>query len=188
MWLNLELVLPLLLKKPLTIIYSLNFYYRRYAVKDMESRAVLERMYIYLEHQLRLYTVWIKLELPPTMLAVAIAITISAFVSICYTDLPPIIYLVYPNTAFTLMLMIFWICYDGVRIMRASGEVIDGPRSANAGYLRPSSRAMRMQVLKRAKVMREIEFAVGEFTIVTLNLPIAVWEEILNQVLFLLSF
>ena len=96
--------------------------------------------------------------------------------------------MVYPNTACNLMLMISWVCYDGVRIMRAPGEVIDGLWLANAGYLCALPRAVRIQVLKRAKVMREIEFAVGEFTIVTLNLPIAVWEEVLNQVLFLLSF
>ena len=67
-------------------------------------------------------------------------------------------------------------------------EIIGKLQSENADYLRPLSRAMRMQVLKRAKAMKEIEYPVGEFSELTLNLPITMWDEILNQILFLLSF
>ena len=154
----------------------------------MEGRAVVERLYICLVHHFRVYSVWFKFQGPPTILSVSVAVIITAFVSIRYTDLPLILYIFYPNTAFNLMLIVFWLFYDTVRIVRASDEIIGRLQSENAGYLRPLPRAMRIQVLKRAKVMKEIEFPLGNYSEVTLNLPIAMWEEILNQVLFLLSF
>ena len=157
-------------------------------MNDMESRAVVERLYICLQYHFRVYIVWIKFQLPPTILSVSVAVIITAFVSIRYTDLPLILYIFYPNTASNIMLIVFWLCYDGVRLVRASEEIIGRLQSESAGYLRPLTRAGRSQVLKRAKVMKELEFPLGEFSEVTLNLPIAMWEEILNQVLFLLSF
>ena len=154
----------------------------------MEGRAVVERLYIFLQYQFRVYTTWLKFQLPPTILSVSVAVIITAFVSIRYTDLPLILYIFYPNTAFNLMLIVFWLCYDCVRVTRASEEIIGRLQSENAGYFRPFPRAERIQVLKRAKIMKEFEFPLGTYSEVTLNLPIAMWEEILNQVLFLLSF
>ena len=155
---------------------------------NMEGRAILERLYICLQHHFRVYRIWIKFEMPPLLSSVSVAVIVAAFVSIHYTELPMILYLVYPNTAFNLMFMVFWLSYDIVRIVRASDEIIGRLQSENADYLRPLSRAMRMQVLKRARSLKQIEYPVGEFSELTLNLPIALWEEILNQVLFLLSF
>ena len=127
----------------------------------MESRTVVEQLYICLQHHLRVYTMWVKFELPSTLLSVSAAVIVAAFVFIRYTDLPLILYIIYPNTTVNLMIMIFWLCYDGIRITRQSEEIIGRLQSENDGYLSPLTRAMRMQVLKRARVMKEIEFAVG---------------------------
>ena len=162
--------------------------YRKFAIVNLESRAVVDRLYVCLQHHFRVYSVWVKFQLPPTLLSESIPVIDAAFVSIRYTDLPLILYMVYPNTACNLMIIVFWLCYDSFRIARASDEVIGRLQSENADYLRPLPRAGRIQVLKRAKVMKEIQFAVGELATVTLNLPIAMWEAILNQILFLLSF
>ena len=154
----------------------------------MEGRAFVERLYICLQHHFRVYSIWIKFEMPPLLSSISVAVIVAAFVSIRYTDLPLVLYLVYPNTACNLMFMVFWLCYDIVRIVRASEEIIGRLQSDDADYLRPLSRAMRVQVLKRARALKEIVYPVGEFSELTLNLPIAMWEEILNQILFLLSF
>ena len=167
---------------------SLCILYRKYDITDMEGRAVVERLYNCLQCHFRVYRIWVKFHFPPHVLSISVAVIITTFVSIRYTDLPLILYIFYPNTAFNLMLIIFWLCYDTVRVVRASEEIIDRLQSQSADYLRPLPRAMRMHVLKRARAMKEIEYPVGEFSELTLNLPIAMWEEILNQVLFLLSF
>ena len=113
---------------------------------------------------------------------------VTTFVSIRYTELPIYYYVVFPNTAFTLMLIIFWLSYDGVLFTRASEDILSTLLSYEAPYVRQMPRAVRVQVMKRARAMRVIEFPIGEFADFSINLPITIWEEVLNQVLFLLSF
>ena len=160
---------------------------RRIPIVDMESRALVERMYTYVLHHNRVVQTWMKFMLPPTLSGVSLAVIITTFVSIRYTELPLIFYIFYPNTAFNLMLIIFWMCYDTVLVVRASEDVMGQLLSHDVEYLRHMPRAQRNQVLKRAKGMKFLEFPIGDFSEFSLNLPVNVWDEILNQVVFLLT-
>ena len=157
-------------------------------IADLESRALVERLYRYLQHHNRVVQVWVKFMLPPTISSVSVAVIVSTFVSIRFTELPLVFYVIFPYTAFTLMLVLFWACYDIVRLIRASEDVMGQLLSHNATYLRSMSRAERMKVLKRAKAMKILEFPIGEFSEFSLTLPVNIWDEIINQVVFLLSF
>ena len=86
------------------------------------------------------------------------------------------------------MPIIFWISYDLVLLTRASEDILGELLSPDAEYLRPLSRETRIQLLKRAKAMNVIEFPVGEFAEFSLILPVSILEEIMSQVLFLLTF
>ena len=154
----------------------------------MESRAVLERLYNYLQHHHRVVQNWIKLMVPAAILGASLGVIVTTFVSIRYTELPLIFYVFFPYTAFNLMFAIFWVCYDVVHIIvRASEDVMGTLLSQDAKYLRHMPRAGRLEVLKRARAMRVLEFPIGEFTDFSLTLPVNIWDEILNQVFFLLS-
>ena len=161
---------------------------RRIRLVDLESRGLVERMYYYVLHHNRVVQTWLKFMLPPTLSGVSLTVIITAFVAIRYTELPLIFYVFYPYTAFTLMFVIFWMCYDTVLVVRASEDVMGQLLSHDAKYLRTMSRAERIKVLKRAKAMKVLEFPIGDFSEFSLNLPVNVWDEIINQVLFLLSF
>ena len=154
----------------------------------MERRAVVERLYNYVQCHTRIAQNWMKFMLPPTISSVSTAVIVATFVSIRYTELPLFLYIFYPNTAFNLMFIIFWMCYDAVLLVRASEEIMGKLLSHDAEYLRPLPRAVRMEVLKRARAMKVLEFPLGDFADFSLNLPITIWDEILNQVFFLLSF
>ena len=90
-------------------------------------------------------------------------------------------------TTIILLAIMFWQIYDVFLLTRDSEDIMRHLLSYDAPYLRPMPKALRTQVLKRAKAMRVLEFPVGEFADFNMNLPIAMWDEILNQVLFLLS-
>ena len=154
----------------------------------MESRAVVERLYNYCQLHNRVVHNWLKFMLPPTISGVSTAVIVTTFVSIRYTELPLIFYVFYPNSAFNLMFILFWMCYDMVRLIRASEYIIGQLLSHDAEYLKSMPRAVRIQVLKTARAMKPLEFPLGDFAEFSLNLPVTIWEEILNQVLFLLSF
>ena len=161
---------------------------RKYAITDMESRAVAERLYNYIQLQNRVVHNWMKFMLPPQLAAGSTFIIVATFISIRYTELPLIVYAAYPSTAFNIMVIIFWLCYDTVLLVRASEDIMSQLISHDAEYLKQMPRAMRIQALKRARAMKALEFPVGEFAEFSLDLPVTLWDEILNQVLFLLSF
>ena len=161
---------------------------RKYVVTDMDGQAVVGRLYICLQIHLRVYSTWLKFQLPPTIFSLSVGVIITAFVSIRYTDLQFILYCFYVNTTCNLMLIVFWVCFDAIHIVRVSEDIIGRLQSGHEGHIRSLPRAVRIQVLKRAKILKRIKFDVGDFTELTLNLPMAMWEEIMNQVLLLLSF
>ena len=110
---------------------------RRVPIVDMQSRALVERMYSYLLHHNRVVQIWFRFMLPPTVSSVSLGVIITTFVSIRYTELPLIFYVFYPYTAFTLMFVIFWVCYDTVLVVRASEHVMGQLLSHDVEYLRP---------------------------------------------------
>ena len=161
---------------------------RRIRITDLDRRAQVEQLYICYELYNRVCYVWMKFMLPPTICSVSIVIIVTTFVSIRYTELPFMYYIFFANTAFTLMLIIFWMSYDAVLITRDSEDILGQLLSYEAPYLRSMSRREKIEVLKRARAMRAVDLPIGEFADFSINLPVTIWEEILNQVLFLLSF
>ena len=161
---------------------------RRVKITDMGVRAKVERLYICYELFNKISYNWLKFMLPPTIFSVSLTVIVTTFVSIRYTELPFMYYIFFANTALTLMLIIFWLCYDALLITRDSEEVMSQLLSFEVPYLRSTPKAGRIRIMKRAKAMRIVEYPVGEFADFSISLPIVLWEEILNQLLFLLSF
>ena len=95
----------------------------------------------------------------------------------------------YPYPFGTLVLfVIFWISYDIMLVKRTAEDRISRFASHDgAPYLGRISRQQRELVVKRAAAMKVLEFPIGDFADLSLDLPVMVWEEVLNQVLFLLS-
>ena len=85
------------------------------------------------------------------------------------------------------MLVVFWLCYDIVLITRESEYIKAQLWSYEAPYARLMPKSEMTCAMKRAKALRVIEIPVGNFSDISIDLPIAIWDEILNQVLFLLS-
>ena len=57
-----------------------------------------------------------------------------------------------------------------------------------AEHLRGMTKKQRMNIMKRAQALRAVNFPTGPFAEFSLNVTINIWEEVLNQLLFLLSF
>ena len=83
-------------------------------------------------------------------------------------------------------MLIFWHSYDMLQVVQASEDVLGELSQHQATYFNGMARAQRLELMKRSKAMRPLVFYIGnsEFSI---GLPINTWDEILNQVLFLLS-
>ena len=147
---------------------------------------VMEKMYLNLTLFNRVVHVWIRLALPLVLLALSITVIITLFISIRYTQLPLVYYLNILFVGLTVTFMIFRVCYDMAQILRATEDILDQLSSHKAPYLTRLTKVQRTKVLKNAKAMRPLLFRVGDSEF-SLSLPVAIWEEILNQIVFLLS-
>ena len=85
------------------------------------------------------------------------------------------------------MFIITWLCYDAVVAKRAADQVMEKLQSRQAPYFQRFSRAEKLLVMKRARALQPVYLAMGEFAEVTLDVPVSIWDEVINQLLFLLS-
>lgn len=161
---------------------------RKVQVTDFAQRRLQERLYICLELHNRVVHCWIKDMLPPTIFLVGAALTFCFFITIQFTDLPLILYVAFPYVGTTVLIIMFWMIYDVLLITNAAEEVRGKLLSWEPRYIRFMPRAMKIKLLKRAMAMRPLLFPIGNLTYVSQSLPITVWEESMNQILFLLSF
>lgn len=81
--------------------------------------------------------------------------------------------------------VIFWTSYDIVQVIRASEQVMGQLHSI-------SSRNKQLEYLryfsKRSKALWPVNLPIGSFGKFSIEVPIIMWDEILNQLLFLLGF
>ena len=155
----------------------------------METRRKVELLYICLELFNRICYAWAKFILPLTIFGLSVTVILTGFISIRYAaELPFIYYMFFANTAVSLLVLIFWSCYEGLLITRGSEDVLSKLLSNEAPYLRSMEKTERIVVMKRAKAMRMIEIPIGNFADFSMSVPVGIWDEIVNQILFLLSF
>jgi len=167
--------------------YILPLFDRGINVRSVRSRRRVERMYVELELFNRIVQEWIRYYFPTWLLGLSAAVIVATFLSIRYTEVPLMIYILFPYYASNIMLVIFWQSYDMLRVIRASEDILGSLWRHDAPYFRGMTRAKRVELMKRSKAMRPVAFPVADSEF-SLNLPIGTWDEIINQILFFLSF
>ena len=156
---------------------------------NLDSRADVEQMYI--NWQLFCYTArsWYKIHITPIIGGISCAIVIYTFVAIKFTNLPLLVYLIFPVAGVVHMTLLMLGVYDAVVANDLSEQVIAQKlMSFETGELQEVPRISRKNLGRRVKALMPISVPVGTFTDVRFNLMVTILEEIMNQVLFLLSF
>ena len=130
---------------------------------------------------------WEKVFLPVVFFGVSTALTVLLFISIRFTDIPFYFYVCFPFVGLTLLALIFWVSYDIVKILRAADDLLGNFTSVAMPHLEHLSKSEKMEIMKRAKAMKPLDVPIGDFTDFSMTVPMNIWEEVLNQLLFLLS-
>ena len=147
----------------------------------------MERLHTCTEVYNRILDPWYKFIVPSAFLGAGTLVTVALYVSIRHTELPILVYMFFPYLAILVGAVMFSMCWDGIIVLRASEDLVSTLRSTAPAYilrLAPSERAYSMM---RAKAARTSFFHVGIFADFSFDVTIAIAEEILNQLLFLLS-
>ena len=156
-------------------------------ITDLESWLEAERHY----RQLRLYNTifmnWAKSMNVPTLFSWSSGIVLLFYVTFRPSGLPFLVYIWFPPVAVVSMFIITFLCYDAVVAKRVADEAMEKLESRTASYFHRLPPAEKLFVTKRARALQPVYLALGEFAEITLDVPINVWDEVINQVLFLLS-
>ena len=144
-------------------------------------------MYITFQVHNKLLNDWLGPILFPILLGLGSAVVLFVYLPLRHHELPGFITLLLVALAALIMAIVFWLCFEGVTIIRNSEEIVQELRSQPTGE-QGLSPAQRKLFLKRAKALRPFSVAVGTFGEFNLDVPTIMWEEILNQLVFLLSF
>ena len=154
---------------------------------DLETWLQAEHAY----RSMRLYNIvymnWVGTMVVPTLFAACSGITILLYITFRPSGLPILVYCWFPIVAVVAMFSIAWLCYDAVIIKRKADEALGHLQSRSAGFLRWCQRSDKKELLSRGRALQPAYLALGEFTEFTLEVPMNVWDEVLNQLLFLLS-
>ena len=155
---------------------------------DPEKRKKAERLYICITLFNRVFRVWCRFMIVPTLIGCTLCIIYTLYLTIRYTELPLLLYVWCPLTGVTILLVIFWLTYDVVLVKRTAESIVSRFLSHDgAPHMRWMTRQERVAVVKRATAMKVLEFPIGDFADFSLSVPVLVWEEVMNQVLFMLS-
>ena len=155
--------------------------------KELAERRKLEHLY----NTVRVFSKSMqnvsKPVIVPTFFSIGAVVVFLLYFPLKHPELPVMVTAIFIGGVSVLMGVATMLSVDLVKTIRASEEIIGELQSISAlpsGLLKTE----RMQLLKTAKAYKPLALQFGIFADFSLDVPIVMWEEVINQLLFLLSF
>ena len=128
-----------------------------------------------------------KVVTPALGLAGCLGITVATYLSLAELHLAFLWRIFSALSATAGAAIMFQQIYESVCFTRASQGIIARLLSMEQSYFQGMGRKERNAVMKRAKAFRPLVIPIGDFCNASMGVIEVAWEEILNDVLFLLS-
>ena len=116
-----------------------------------------------------------------------LAIIVSTFLSLADLNLPFPLHALYAFCAFSGTIIFFAEACELVGVEQKSQEIIDELLSVEQAHLQGLTWKGRVSAMKKAKAFKPVVIPIGSFCGASMDVARALWEEILNQILFLFS-
>ena len=156
-------------------------------VNNVEAREKVERLYVYLQIYHRLHCSWWNWTLPGTTFSLSTTVILGMYVGLRHTELPWYLYWIFWFAAFGVLTQIFGVGHDVVFTKDDSEEVVEKLQSPASSDLVSLSLEERREILKPCRAMTGLRYGIAGFANYSWAVPLGAWDEILNQLLFLLS-
>ena len=138
---------------------------------------------------MKIYHYWASILLFPILVNFGLAVIICLYIPLGRPEVPAWLSFCFLFEAIVVFGVIFWVAYDIALIGRACEEVLGKLKSFDEGWRGNGiSDLQRSRFIKRARACRPIQIPIGSFGEFSLDVPVIMWDEILNQLLFLLNF
>ena len=162
--------------------------YRKVKADSMEARLELWHTYVQLQIFIQLFVSWMKVLLVPTIISATSTIIICFYVTVRHSNVPAWVFLTFIYVGVTIFGIVLLLSYQLMLGIHASESSIGVLASTDGEDYRDLPLSLKKYVLKRGKATRPLRYRVGELMDFSWEVPIGIWDEILNQLLFLLSF
>ena len=164
-----------------------NLIFRNISGSGIVEREKVERSYICFQICGKIYSEWIRFAYVPLFFSIGGAVVVCLYFPLKHAEiLPGFLSGAFAYLAVGLVVTVLWICLDTINVSKASDSIRYKLQS------KPSSRLQvdewrQKTALKRAKALCPLAVPVGNFGTMSLNVPVVFVEEILNQLLLLLT-
>ena len=157
------------------------------SIRDLDRWSKVQKMYVCMRLCNVLFMNWLYYVRAPVLLGVGSGIVVMLYLSVRPSGLPPFIHYWIPFIAVVVLVVISWYWYDMVSMKREGQEVLEHLQSRSHKFLRQLPPRQQKYVCRKARGLRPPYVTIGQFSDVTLEGLVGVWDEILHQFLFLLS-
>ena len=142
--------------------------------------------------QLQVYNVvfneWVRIAVAPVLFSTGGFVILLLYIPLRYSQgIPGFMSAGFTYLALAMLAVVLCGLTDVLGATRNSESVIRSLQSKRISSIGHVQLSEHPELLKRAKVLRPVAIPIGSFGNVTLSAPVAFLEEILNQLLFLLS-
>ena len=162
-------------------------WHRKMSFTDLDGWRKVEKMYTCMRLCNVLFMNWVYYVLGPIIMGIGSGIVLLFYISVRPSGLPPFIYYWIPFIAFGTFLVLSWLWYDVVTMKREGEDMVEILQSRSHRFLRELEPHQRQFVYRKGRALRPPYLTIGQFSDMTLEGLVGVWDEILNQFLFLLS-
>ena len=163
------------------------FYDRSIDLTDRDGWCRVEHLYRCMRLYNNMYSNWMRYLLAPVIFFWGAAVTITLYVTFRPLGLPLLMHGCFPVLAFVSILIVTWLFYDGVVAKRAADEVLANLQSKTAGYYQRLEPASKKELARRGRALQPVYLGIGQFSEITLEVAMNIWDEVINQLLFCLS-
>ena len=149
----------------------------------------MERLYNCMRLHSIMYMNWMRYVVAPTIFLLACAIIVLLYVTFRPSGLPFLVDCWFPVVGVIAMFLLTWVFYDAVVVKRSTEEVLSTLQSRTSGYYRMlrDKPAEKREFMRRCRALQPIRLTIGDLSEFTLEVVMNIWEEVFNQLLFLLS-
>ena len=90
-------------------------------------------------------------------------------------------------TAFVILVAVFFVSYDIVSVIQGSEDIVKNLQSPQHGYYKMAGPEVKNGLLQAARALKPLEIPVGNFATFGFGVTQVMYEEVLNELLFLLT-
>ena len=152
-----------------------------------DSWMKLRRKYYLLQVYLCLINSWIKFMIVPTLISICSSIVIALYISLRHSDIAILIYLAFVCLGVSLLILLFWFSFEFIALIRSTEAIVATLNSRDQAYFVQLSPDEQRFLTKCGKATRQAVIEIGDFVEYSIDCPIGFWDEILNQLIFLLT-